>query len=482
MGKFLWKPKSESDGGLVILGDFPTSGLRLVDLSTGQVLSEGRQDVRAGRDNGYQNGFRFSGAGSNFNNVAVVDDQGRVVGQVGNGGARVEGSFDSLDNLYKNPINTSASRVQSNQGQSETNSVPSKNASMAKALGVAVAPPAAYAGYKALKPTDAILGVGAEPIMSEQPSVLGLAGQNAAGMAGTLGGAGALAGVLGGAALTAKGAKDLLSGKETKGLEGWGGRGQLALTTGGLSEVARGLGFGRKTTKDYGAERRANVINAGNTGWKDYFSNNPQGNDKVTPENITRDASGNWVKPDGTWDAREYAGVQGNADTFGDDWFKLNEAQRNALVTKFKDENLYHSNKGDVLISDGNQARARELFNETLNQPAQGSVLDTPTVNKPATVPTASNVPIPEAPLVNRSAQMPAGENTGVSAKEISGDELLALEANQGQDKMMKQNLALSMLGSGNNMSGQLLNEAVNPQKKNNNIDLGVSLGNIFFR
>lgn len=50
-------------------------------------------------------------------------------------------------------------------------------------------------------------------------------------------------GIAGGALLTAKGAKDLINGKETKGAEGWGGRGSLALATGGLSEIARLAGF-----------------------------------------------------------------------------------------------------------------------------------------------------------------------------------------------------------------------------------------------
>lgn len=46
-------------------------------------------------------------------------------------------------------------------------------------------------------------------------------------------------GVIAGLALGAKGAKDLLKNKPTKGWEGWGGRATLAIATGGLSEIAR---------------------------------------------------------------------------------------------------------------------------------------------------------------------------------------------------------------------------------------------------
>lgn len=85
----------------------------------------------------------------------------------------------------------------------------------------------------------------------------GVAGAGATG-AGTAGagvtGSGLLglapfAGVAGGLALGAKGIKDLINDKETKGLEGWGGRATLGIATGGLSEVARAFGlFGGPTT------------------------------------------------------------------------------------------------------------------------------------------------------------------------------------------------------------------------------------------
>lgn len=60
---------------------------------------------------------------------------------------------------------------------------------------------------------------------------------------------GAFAGVLGGTALTFKGLKDLFAGKENNSAEGIAGRAQVAILSGGLSEVARGVKlFGRQST------------------------------------------------------------------------------------------------------------------------------------------------------------------------------------------------------------------------------------------
>jgi hypothetical protein len=70
------------------------------------------------------------------------------------------------------------------------------------------------------------------------------------GSLGGLAGAGVGAGVLGGIALGAKGASDLLQGKKTEGLAGWGGRATLGIATGGLSELARFAGLGRQPTTE----------------------------------------------------------------------------------------------------------------------------------------------------------------------------------------------------------------------------------------
>ncbi len=70
----------------------------------------------------------------------------------------------------------------------------------------------------------------------------------ATGMLGTSLGALPLAGIAAGIGLGVKGARDLFRGKETKGVEGWGGRATLGIATGGLSELARPF-FGQPKTR-----------------------------------------------------------------------------------------------------------------------------------------------------------------------------------------------------------------------------------------
>lgn len=57
------------------------------------------------------------------------------------------------------------------------------------------------------------------------------------------------------AALSLKGIEDLLSGKKTSGVQGWAARGSLAMSTFGISEVARAFGFGGGKSPQAQAEK-----------------------------------------------------------------------------------------------------------------------------------------------------------------------------------------------------------------------------------
>lgn len=183
------------------------------------------------------------------------------------------------------------------------------------------------------------------------------------------------AGIAGGLALGAKGAKDLLEGKETKGWEGWGGRATLGIATGGLSEVARlaGLG-GHKSTKDYQDERWGSL----SPGLQELRSaSHPEDDDRVwdtgkyAGQEYTFDKALDLASEDPT----HFIAVLGNLETFGDEWVSVPLDKQKEVVSRLIDEGLYTSDKGDILISDPNQAK--NIFNEVMGSEEEGQIITT---------------------------------------------------------------------------------------------------------
>lgn len=209
----------------------------------------------------------------------------------------------------------------------------------------------AYAGAK-------IPGV----LSSTLPSSVGpVAGEGALGSIGggvSSLGAAPLLGVAGGLALGAKGAKDLLQGNKTKGLEGWGGRATLGIATGGLSELARALGvFGHKSTKQENKDRWKGLYNAGKV--PDWFVSDP----KVNQDMGVDDAK----LASGKLGGRDVWATSGMFDTFGKDWATTgNEAQREQVAKKMLDEKLFDTKKGVTYVT--NQDRAKSILDEILAQ------------------------------------------------------------------------------------------------------------------
>lgn len=419
MGRLLWKPRSESDGNLVILGDIPTNSLRLVDMSTGEVLSEGRRDVRAGVNNGYANGFRFNTSGANFNNVAVVDDNGRVVAQVGNGGARIEGQFNNVDNLYRNPVNTSTSPRPFTPESSTTNTSREFNTERPSFSNT-------------LEKQAPALALGLAANTSFDPMTLGLAG-----------------------ALGEKTTQKIMDNPA--------GRAGLAFATLGGSELARKFGFGRPS-RDYAQEAKDRVNALSEKGIQTHDFGDMSGYGVKNPNVPSIDESIKaGLKAEDVW------GLPAFYERYGNDWLgKFTEDQRRSIAQQAVDS-------GAIIKKDNQTDVDFNKFTPNLDVPV-GSVLSQST-------PSATPIATPqESSVINRSktvAEAPVSEDTGVTAREISGEELLALEASQGQDKLMKQNLALSMLGGGNNLTGQLLSEATADRQRKDPI--AANLGTIFF-
>lgn len=194
-------------------------------------------------------------------------------------------------------------------------------------------------GRYAVPGVSSVLGALAlkEGIEGRSPLTAGL---GAAGMASGLGGLGAATGLLATNPITMP----------------------IAIGMGLLGAVAPKL-LNRKKTGEYQKERWG-AVSKDNSGWADYYDKSKSGTMPQVGAPVTKGADGSWVKPDGSWDPREYAGVLGNAETFGNDWFKLSEDKRNAAVSRFKDEGLYYGDKGDMRISDAE--RAKQIYNEIM--------------------------------------------------------------------------------------------------------------------
>jgi len=211
----------------------------------------------------------------------------------------------------------------------------------------------------------------------------GVAGPPAAQSPGLLASAAPYLG-LAGAGLGAYGVYDAMRGRDRKssaikgGLSGAGmgaglgmaaplagfaslGLGPLGLLALGGGLLGGGLGgaFGRKRTEDVQRERRENLSPAlqsltardpNDTGvWKD---------GKYAGQGWSWDKALDLAKED-PW---HFIGNFGNFQTFGENWAHTPEEQQREVVSRLIGENLYRSNKGDILISDAD--RARQIYNE----------------------------------------------------------------------------------------------------------------------
>lgn len=143
---------------------------------------------------------------------------------------------------------------------------------------------------------------------------------------GTLPALGMGVGVVGGLALGAKGLKDLLNDKKTKGLEGWGGRATLGIATGGLSEVARGLGLFNQG-RDYRKESLDRVQALKDKGIKthDFGDMSGWGVKNENTSSIDEVIKSGNVKAEDIW------GNPAFYEKYGNDWLgKFSEEERRA--------------------------------------------------------------------------------------------------------------------------------------------------------
>lgn len=168
----------------------------------------------------------------------------------------------------------------------------------------------------------------------------------------------------------------------------WGGDGDvqdhLNLLSGGMSGVvhnALGINdFSHKSTKEYQAERTADLM--GRT--EDPFvqesiyrlRNTTPGSSELVSDRHREALEAQWAEhgvdapsdltqaiPEQVW------GSEGVLATFGPDrWLtEFNEAQRYEITKRMLAEGLFANDKGDIVVPDGNKARAEEIASEVVN-------------------------------------------------------------------------------------------------------------------
>jgi hypothetical protein len=496
LANVLVKPVSDSTGNLVILAD-NVRGISLVDLTTGEIIEQGRN---AGRSNGRDATVRFSRPGSAYQNVGVMDDRGNVLISLRSAGERVQFNYEDYNKLIAVPPSTiegyrwdNSKNVQAQQTGQVSNAEIANMSSeeydqylqgqLGGSSGSASKPSGISGLASAALPAAGLLAVDAlasSPVNEALPvpeiiSATRVPGSGAAALStGALQGptAAAVAPVAGaalGAALLGKGAKDLTSGDSGDPIS----RAQLGFTTGGLSEVARLAGiFGGKSTKDYQNERVGNLESQGNVG----------------AANFLREARGIADKNNDTWqegpfkgqkwsfdkatqlakqDPTAFIGVLGNFEAFGDKWLGVAPEKQKQVVSQLLNEGLYTSDKGDVLIKDKN--RANEIFSQVSQSPSSSFTAPTSPVVQPSTSPSPSGIVLKNGLSQAPAALPPSDAEPAITNFTLGGGPEGGMVADQ------KKMLALSLLGNSpySQFTGQLLSEAFRSPDSQRKADLG---------
>jgi hypothetical protein len=243
--------------------------------------------------------------------------------------------------------------------------------------GTAAAGTSAAAGGATTAAAGSAAGAGAASTAGTSAATTGASTTGSASASGSLGlsGGAALGLTALGTYLAGKSAYDQYRGKEDNSNQGKAGRAQLAWTTGGISEIARALGIGgQPSTRDIAKKNTQSLFKVSeDPTYRNYVAGMREQYLKG-PADPSKPFAGKYANfeeyKNAGLDAKDLTGVYGNLKTFGPEWSKLSQDQRESVTQGLIGANLYDSKKGEVVINDA--LKAQEIYaNIMKQQPAQ---------------------------------------------------------------------------------------------------------------
>lgn len=142
---------------------------------------------------------------------------------------------------------------------------------------------------------------------------------------------------------------------------------EVSIPAAAIAALVAGTGlFAHETTKENEAKHTKQLLGQSpdDPAWVNYVN----GMRNQTPNAGGAFANGQYQ----TWDqykqaglnAKDLSGVYGNMQTFGPDWAKYSQAQREAITQGLINADLYDSKKGEVVITD--QAKAKDIAGQVM--------------------------------------------------------------------------------------------------------------------
>lgn len=424
----LIKPVSDSNGNLVILAD-NTDSMTLVDVTTGEIIEQGRND---GASNGRGATFRFSKPGVAYENVGLMDDKGNVIVTLATAGDRIQFNYNDYDALVKTPVSTIPGYRWSNdknteakaagqpsnadiasmtpeeyQNYLESQKTPTANKgsspSVSGQAALGAASPfliGAATGVDPLQEAQVLTGIGQGPLTETESQALGIGGDVAGGLTAAYNNYGAFNQlrhgdtknvIKGGATVVGTAIGAYLGGPVGAGIGSTVGK----VAGRGIASAADRLGLVHKSTKQFQQDRWGSLGQL-------IDPNSPTGQYIQDYQQHIQEGPKGEPKKFQDMTAEDLVPGLGFFQEFGNDWLeKATPEQRVEVARRAQQENLVESKKGDILLTD--PARVREIWDDVLSKPPPEPKASVAPVTAPTqatqglTIQGAQNVPPPQA-------------------------------------------------------------------------------------